>query len=117
MSQPDAAQETWTYNEADELAEWPPRGGRGQADLTYDPDRGWTTTSSSWTYAGNTGGSNIVRDAAGRITAADTSLPLSVATIQQTWTYDDEGRLANHTQNSDTLGKNKQKQEKQGTGQ
>jgi len=102
MTQPDAAQETWTYNEADELAEWQPRGGQGQSDLTYDPDRGWTDAS-SWTYAGNTGGSNIVRDAAGRITAMDTTLPLSVATIQQTWTYDDEGRLASHTQNSDTL--------------
>jgi len=33
----------------------------------------------------------------------DTTLPLSVATIQQTWTYDDEGRVASHTQNSDTL--------------
>jgi len=33
----------------------------------------------------------------------DTTLPLSAATIQQTWTYDDEGRLASHTQNSDTL--------------
>jgi len=102
MTQPDSAQETWTYNEADELAEWQPWGGQGQADLTYDPDRGWTDAS-SWTYADNTGGSNITRDAAGRMTAVGTTLPLSAATIQQTWTYDDEGRLASHTQNSDTL--------------
>jgi len=75
MTQPDAAQETWTYNDADELAQWQPRGGQGQSDLTYDPDRGWTDAS-SWTYAGNTGGSNILRDAAGRIVAMDTTLPL-----------------------------------------
>jgi len=49
MTQPDSAQETWTYNEAGELAEWQPRGGQGQADLTYDPDRGWTDAS-SWSY-------------------------------------------------------------------
>jgi len=40
MTQPDSAQEIWTYNEADELAEWQPRKKKDRSIVVLRFGRG-----------------------------------------------------------------------------